>query len=266
MMRLGCVTIVLSYHGNSINWSDRAAQSMENSSLFTQVVQSLEQNEDSARIKKLAFYVAKQFWARDQNQLNSISLLDLIQDLLIKYSDIESLKKNVYRMAQTLNKPEQYLSVASTIIGEAEILYNFQSDKLQESRISSDSDLITVPLVPAIRQEAVVIPDSPPPASVQIKKKIEPFEIRHKIMLQINPLQAKILLFSATEHQFDWTQQDWAALRSTELYELIRNITYTCQSFEALVNTLDLTARKLDKPHEYLAIANIISQALKPMF
>ena len=85
-------------------------------------------------------------------------------------------------------------------------------------------------------------------------------------MIQINPLQAKILLFSATEHQFDWTQQDWAALRSTELYELIRNITYTCQSFEALVDTLDLTARKLNKPHEYLAIANIISQALKPMF
>jgi hypothetical protein len=169
-------------------------------------------------------------------------------------------------MAQTLNKPEQYLSVASTIIGEAEILYNFQSDKLQESRISSDSDLITVPLVPAIRQEAVVISNPPPPASIQIKKKIEPFEIRHKIMLQINPLQAKILLFSATEHQFDWTQQDWAALRSTELYELIRNITYTCQSFEALVDTLDITARKLDKPHEYLAIANIISQALKPMF
>ncbi|NHC35639.1 hypothetical protein [Scytonema millei] len=233
---------------------------MENSSLFTQVVQSLDQNEDSARIKKLVFYVAKQVWARDQNQLDSISLTDLVRELFTIYSDIESLKKNIYRMAQTLNKPEQYLSVASTIIAEAKILYDFQKNKL-----SFESDLITVPLVTAVRQEALVTlaPTSP---SVQTKKKVEPFEIRLKVMTQTNPLQAKILLFSVVEHQFDWSQQDWAALRSTELYELIRNITYTCQSFEVLVDTLNLTARKLNKPHEYLAIANIISQALKPMF
>lgn len=260
MMRLGCVTIVLSYHGNSINWSDRAARAMENSSLFTQVVQSLEQNEDSARIKKLVFYVAKQVWARDQNQLDSISLTDLVRELFTIYSDIESLKKSIYRMAQTLNKPEQYLSVASTIITEAKTLYDFQKNKL-----SSDSDLITVPLVTTVRQEAPVIPDLIPTASIPTQKKVEPFEIRHKVMIQANPLQAKILLFSAVEHQFDWSQQDWTALRSTELYELIRTITDTCQSFEALVDILNSTARKLNKPPEYLAIANIISRALKPM-
>ena len=239
---------------------------MKNSSLFTQAVQSLEQNENSTRIKKLVFYVVKRFWTKDRNQLDSISLTDLLQDLLIIHSDIESLKKSVYRMAQTLNKPEQYLSVASTIIAEAEILYAFQESQVQKIQISSDSDLITVPLVTAVRPEALVNPAPTPPASIQIKKKVEPCEIRLKVMIQANPLQAKILLFSAVEHQFDWSQQDWTALRSTELYELIRNITYTCQSFEALVNTLNLTARKLNKPHEYLAIANIVSQALKPMY
>lgn len=239
---------------------------MEYSSIFTQVVQSLEQNENSARIKKLVFYVVKRFWAKDQNQLDSISLTDLLQDLVTIHADIESLKKNVYRMAQTLNKPEQYLSVASTIIAESEILYNFQANKVQNNTISSDSDLITVPLVTAVRQEALVPPDPTPLAPTQSKKKIEPFEIRLKVMIQTNPLQAKILLFSAVEHQFDWSQHDWAALRSTELYELIRNITYTCQSFAVLVDTLNSTARHLNKPHEYLAIANIISQALKPMY
>jgi hypothetical protein len=238
---------------------------MENSSLFTQVVQSLEQNENSTRIKKLVFYVVKRFWAKEQNQLDRISLTDLLQNLVTIYSDIESLKKGVYRMAQTLNKPEQYLSIASTIIAEAEILYNFQDNKVQKSQISSDADLITVPLVTAVRQEAV-LPDPTPSASIQTKKKIELFEIRLKVMIQVNPLQAKILLFSAVEHQFNWSQHDWAALRSTELHELIRNITYTCQSFETLVDTLNLTARKLNKPHDYLAIANTISQALKPMY
>jgi len=248
----------------SINWSDRATRSMENSSLFTQIVQSLEQNENSARIKKLVFYVVKRFWAKDQHQLNSISLTDLLQDLVTIYSDIESLKKGVYRMAQTLNKPEQYLSVASAIIAEAEILYELQKNKFQKIQISSDSDLITVPLV-TVRQETV-LPNSTPPIPIQTKKKIEPFEIRLKVMIQANPLQAKILLFSAIEHQFDWSQHDWAALRSTELYELIRNVTYTCKSFEILVDTLNLTAQKLSKPHDYLAIAYTISQALKPIY
>jgi hypothetical protein len=235
---------------------------MKNPPLLNQVVQSLEQNENSARIKKLAFYIAKQIWAKDQNQLDSISLFELIQDLFNHHSNIETLKKNAYKLAQTLNKPEQYLIVASTIISELEALYN-----LPETKINLESDLITVPLVTTIRPEAVVAPDFtsptiPPPK----KKKIDPFDLRLKVMTQANPLKAKILLFSALEHQFDWSPHDLTSLRSMELYELIRNINYTCKSFEVLVSTLNSAARKLNEPHEYLAIANIISQALKPMY
>ena len=65
---------------------------MEKSSLLTQVVQSLKQHEDSTRIKKLVFYVTKRIWTKDQTQLNSISLTELIRDLITIYSNLESLK------------------------------------------------------------------------------------------------------------------------------------------------------------------------------
>lgn len=233
---------------------------MENSPLLTQVVQSFEQNENSARIKKLAFYITQQYWA-NQAQLDAIGLLELVRDLFSSNPNLESLKKSCYKMAQTLNKPEQYLSVASTIIAELEVLYN-----LPKTQTSSDSDFITIPLV-ITRQEShgdsdLTALNIPTPH----KKKIDLFDLRLKVMIQVNPLKAKILLYSALEHQFNWNQQELMALRSTELAELIRNITYTCKSFEVLVDMLNSAARKLNEPHEYLAIANIISQALKPMF
>jgi hypothetical protein len=234
---------------------------MENSPLFNQVVQSLEQNENSARIKKLVFYVVKRFWAKDRNQLDSVSLTNLLQDLVTIHSDIESLKKGVYRMAQTLNKPEQYLSIASTIIAESESLYNFQTNN-----ISLESDLITTPLLTSRPEVSVASAQLASVAPVHKKQKIEPFDLRFKVMIQANPLQTKILLFSVLEHLFDWSQPDWAALKNTELYELIRNLTYTYKSFEGLTDVLKSTARQMNKPDEYLAIANTISQALKPMY
>lgn len=253
---------MLSYSWESINWSDRAARSMKNSPLFTQVVQSLEKNENSNRIKKLIFYVAKRLWAQERTQLDNISLLALIEDLYASHSDLESLKKSFDRMARTLNKSEQYLSLAVTIIAELEILYK----DFQNNAATGDTDLITTPLVNAFCQDALVDPDVDRPAKPIQTKQVDPFELRFKIAIQANPLQVKILLFSVLEHQFDWSQHDWAALRNTELYELIRNLNYTYQSVEVLASTLNSTARKLNKPDEYLAIANTIIQALKPMY
>lgn len=124
-------------------------------------------------------------------------------------------------MAQTLNKPEQYLSIASMIIAELESLYNFQTNN-----VSLESDLITTPLLASRPEASVASARLAPVASVHKKHKIEPFDLRFKVMLQANPLQTKILLFLVLEHLFDWSQHDWAALKNTELYELIRNISY----------------------------------------
>lgn len=219
-------------------------------SLLPQVIQNLEQHENSVRLKKLLVYVCQQVWENDLTVIDNASWQDYIQELISKNSTIESLKRNVYGMAKTTTKPKQYLSIADILIRQLKQLY-FIKDEVTQAYF--------VNFQPALIHEET-------PELFKTNRLLDSFQLKLNIITAINPLKAKILLFSALNEQFNFSSQDWINLRAQQLDDLLQNLFELYPTFTELKNRLEDTANTMRNLDESMQVARVISQYFKPYY
>lgn len=218
-------------------------------SLLPQVIQELEQDENALRLKKLLFYTCKQVWQNDLTVVDNASWQDYIQELIKQNSTLASLKRNIYGMAKTTNKPKQYLLIADTLISYIEKLYSIE-EVTQAYFINFQPDLLS--------KEAVNLS--------KVNKDYNLFELRLSVISSINPLKAKILLFSALNEQFNFSDRDWINLRTQHLDELLQTLFELCPTFSDLKNKLEITASIMPKLDGSMQVAKAIIQSFKPYY
>ena len=223
---------------------------MEDSSLLPQVIQYLKQHEDSIQLKKLTLYLCQQVWENEQIKIDNADWQTLIEELVSKKPTFISLSKYIYGMAKTTNKPKKYLLVADILISQLEKIYLVEEDVTIASLANFQEEILPQEIS---NQTAAPEPD-------------DLYKIRAEIISNINPLRAKILLFSAINEQFTFSNQGWANLKSQQLDELIQELIDSYPTFAKLVSKLEFTAGSLPEVDENLKIAKVISQSLKPFY
>lgn len=155
-------------------------------------------------------------------------------------------------MSKTTNKPQQYLLVADILITQIEKIYFIDEDITQACLAKFQEEAL--PLSPQVLNQQETV------------KPYDPYKIRAEIISNINPLRAKILLFSALYERFNFSSQDWASLKSQQLDELIENLVDSCPTFTEFTNKLESTASILQEWDDNLQVARAIALALQPFY
>lgn len=226
-------------------------------SILEKVVKDLEQHENAVRIKKMIFCLCKNQWENDKNKLNGLEFKKLIQELVEKNPTSENLKISLYQVVKTLNKPGEYTLVAKVIFTKVGQLY----PEMQKSQqfIPARENEPTATLQSSPQVEKISQPS-------QLRKAYDPFDMRVAVMNYVNPLRAKIVLYSALNHIFDFSNQDWVALRSHELDDLLQRLFKSCKNFAQFEDKLRSTARSLAQPEDHIQAADVIIRLIKPFY
>jgi hypothetical protein len=190
----------------------------------------LEQDIHINRIKKLLIYTCRKYWEVNSYVIEQTSVSELIDELLKQYPSREELRSGLAKVVKTLNKSVEYSLIAEIIVREVEPLYG-------------ESKLIATDL------------DSTEPINL--------FEIRREIVNSVNPLQAKVLLFSSVYYLFEFCQQDWSNLKLYSLDGLLRSIVIQAETIDELQQLLNSKASQLKNSETYLEIVPVLVRSLK---
>ena len=261
--------------------------------LIDRVVASLEENIDSARIKKLIFCSCKKRWENNPHILEQYSWYDLIYELRQQNSNIDKLKQSLVKVVKTLNRQAVYSNIAKIIVQFSEILYQESSivNKVEKTKADINENqpsnsfgtaVIDNESIQALYEAEGILPNQNQDIneeqnspvikittnikSPELQKEYNIFEIKMSLMQYANPLRAKILLFSVLDHQFDNTWQDWSLLKTFELEELIKEIYNKTSTISDLKSDLNATAKFLDDKNEYIQASQAIVKALTPYY
>ncbi|ACK69480.1 conserved hypothetical protein [Gloeothece citriformis PCC 7424] len=96
------------------------------SDTFNEVVYYLNNHKESLRIKKLIFCICKKYWENDINILNSVTLNELVQELIKLKPSNDQLSFSIYKLVKTLNRSTVYDPLAKVIIEQISRLYHSQ--------------------------------------------------------------------------------------------------------------------------------------------
>jgi len=93
------------------------------------------------------------------------------------------------------------------------------------------------------------------------------FSIRSRLMQQTNPLRAKIVMFSALYHPFDFqSDSDWVGVKTHDLGELLQRLYQTCSDIDMLETRLYGAAQQLEEIDSSLHAAEAIVQCLRSSY
>ncbi|MFM6323658.1 MAG: hypothetical protein ACKPH1_10255 [Microcystis panniformis] len=271
----------------------------EEDNLLRQVVSSLENHRETARIQKLMFAACKNRWENDQAVINNYGLKNIVLELQRNKSNFLSLRQTLKQVAKNINKKALYLALADIILTELEPLYDTHNDDEEEDNESksqilntqivhlkndSDSAAKTTSFSPS-RSEPVDFSSSSinlnepqlvmelpfaepassnnnPSNSPQIPA-YDPFEIRLEIFQYANPLRAKILIFSLLFHPWDRSGQDWSTLRSYTLEDLLQQLIESGKSLKDIEIQLYNIAQTQMDTDANVQTASILVQTLQ---
>ena len=271
----------------------------EEDNLLRQVVSSLENHRETARIQKLMFAACKNRWENDQAVINNYGLKNIVLELQRNNPNFLSLRQTLKQVAKNINKKALYLALADIILTQLEPLYDTDNDDEEEDNESksqilntqivhlkndSDSAAKTTSFSPS-RSEPVdfsssiinlnepqLVMELPfaepassnnnPSNSPQIPA-YDPFEIRLEIFQYANPLRAKILIFSLLFHPWDRSGQDWSTLRSYTLEDLLKQLIQSGKSIQDIeVQLYNIAQTQMDTDAN-VQTASILVQTLQ---
>ncbi len=240
---------------------------MKNSDLLKEVVNNLEQDRESLRIKKLIVCVCQGVWENDTNKLSNLDFPTCIEELQAKNSTLEELKISLYNVVKTLNKPQQYAAIAKTIYSNVGRLYsNVPKSNQPQERSQLNSNPGNDPTAPVEYATQGSFNSQKHQSTSPNRRAYDKFDLRLEVMNYTNPLRAKILLFSTLNYPFDFSNQDWSSLKAQELDDLLKKLFRTCKTLTDLESQLYNTASILNDPDENTKAANAIIQSLKPFY
>jgi class 3 adenylate cyclase len=236
-------------------------------SVYNEIASNLEKEPNLIRIKKLMQYVCRRRWENDPESLTRVETSTLVQELHQLARTPEQLETALYSVVRSLSKAEEYTPIAQAIAARLSRLYTTnveaaaevgdKSPEIPEEAPPPDPEL-SAP-VPEPNLELPSNPDEMLPA-------INLFDSRLGIMKYVNPLRAKILLFTALNGDFAYTTQDWLNLKMVEMDGLLRLLLSTCRAYTDLEDLLFRAAHQLREPEEGIQVATDIIKCLRSFY
>jgi hypothetical protein len=228
-------------------------------SILDEVVRTLEQDVNVARIKRIIFFACKEYWENDAQQLENVDLGSSIEELCGKYSRLEDIENVLTNIVSKVNKKTEYTLVADQIVCQLSRLYEYQDFTKLETNISNFGGEESPAFQDEFQAELPVAPEiTRDPGNL--------FDVRQKILQQTNPLRAKILIFSLLYHEFTFSDRDWLLLKTQELDNLLRQLFNVCLTLGELETQLYRTAGNLDNKDESDRAASAIIKAMAPCY
>jgi len=238
---------------------------MEDLNLLEEVIDSLEQDSNVLRIKRLILFTCNDTWSNDVNEVKTLHIRQLVRELMILFPNLNTLKQKLNSHVKQLSKQSDYLLAADNIIDSIGFLYTLRDEgKLPNSFLHPDEAVAI-----AYRNEADIIdPDSQStiPHRHNLKYLTNLFDLRADISRNISPLHAKILLFSSLHYRFSPQERDWSALYTYDLDDLMQLIFQTYETFDALEQQLTQVSQTLDHAEDAKRASAVILQALRPFY
>lgn len=232
---------------------------MKSLSILDEVVRTLEEDVNIARIKRIIFFACKEYWENDAEQLANVDLGNSIEELCRKYSRLEDIENVLNSIVSKVNKKAEYTLVADQIICQLSRLYEYQDFTKLETNISNFGGQESPAFQDEFQAELPVVPEiTRDPGNL--------FDVRQKVLQQTNPLRAKILIFSLLYHEFTFSDRDWLLLKTQELDNLLRQLFNVCLTLAELETQLYRTAGNLDNKDESDRAASAIIQAMAPCY
>lgn len=234
---------------------------MEYSSILDEIVEQLERDPSLTRIKKIMFCACHGRWENDIRKIEELDLRDLISELWEKNPRLEEVDSLLSHIVSKVNKKTEYGLVARKIIENVGKLYlTDQEATIMETTISSFWDY------PVDTELEGSLNDGQEEDIFNAREPGDLFDVRQQIMQSANPLKVKILIFSAVERQFNFSDRDWLNLKTRLLDDLLRQMFNVCITITDLESQLYSAANTLEDPDENTQIASVIIEYMKPCY
>ena len=267
--------------------------------LLRQVVSSLENHRETARIRKLMFAACQNRWENDQAVINNYGLKNIILELQRNNANFLSLRQTLNQVAENINKKALYLALADIILTQLELLYDNDNDYEEEDNESKIQILNNqiVHLKTDSNSTAKIASFSPSrsepadfaAASIDLNEPqlvmelqlaepaflnkntsnfpqipaYDPFETRLEIFQYANPLRVKILIFSLLFHPWDRSGQDWSTLRTYTLEDLLQQLIQSGKSLKDIeIQLYNIAQNQMDTDANVQTVG-ILVQALQ---
>jgi hypothetical protein len=241
---------------------------MEDLDLLEEVIDSLEQDVNVLRIKRLILFTCHDTWSNDVNEVKALHIRQLVREVMVMFPDLNILKQMLNNHVKQLSKQSDYLLAADNIIDSLGFLYTLRDEgNLPESFLNPQAAAKNNKNKSANqnsnfeKNEYDTIPHRH-----NLKYLTNLFDLRSEISRNISPLHAKILLFSSLNHRFSPQERDWSPLYTYDLDDLMQLIFQTYETFSGLEEHLKQVSETLDQPEDAKRASAVILQALKPFY
>lgn len=94
--------------------------------LIDRIIETIENHEESPRMKKLIFAVCKQYWENDINVIDMYDMRQLLLELRRLHPNPKRLRKALETVISTINRQNFYSFIADTIVEELTLLYKYE--------------------------------------------------------------------------------------------------------------------------------------------
>lgn len=238
---------------------------MEDFNLLEEVIDSLEQDSNVLRIKRLILFTCNDTWSNDVNEVKALRMYQLIQCLMLRFPDINLLKQKLNSHVKQLSKQSDYLLAADNIIDAIGFLYTLRDEGKLPDKFLSVKEVVENSSEP-VNDNSEFDKQSTTPHERNLKYLTNLFDLRADISRDISPLHAKILLFSSLHYRFSSQERDWSALYAYDLDDLIQLVFQTYETFDALEQQLTQVSQTLDQPESAKRASTVILQTLRPFY
>lgn len=227
--------------------------------VLAEVARHLQQDPDALRIKKMLLLASRNAMESDPRTLASIDMGILLQEVYATYPTLSQLKQRLAGIVQQVSKKAEYGALARRILDTMASLYQKSAPFAPPRPAPPSPDEVKA----AMAAQSVATPQ--PWAEVQLTD-YDPFSLRRDVMEQINPLRAKLLLFSALHHQLTFDDAAMSVLRQHSLDGLLYEALTTCSNPEMLEAKLLQAEEALGFARSNARTALPLLQVLKPLY
>jgi hypothetical protein len=219
-----------------------------NPEIFDQIVAYLEHHDDALRIKKMLYCMCTGRWERNEDFLNSINCYHFAEYVVKEIDSHQELKKRLFEMLKSMNKPQDYLGIAK-------VIYSALGQMYPDFHRMYSNDL------GAQQLRARPIPDQPVNEPAKIEFDI--FELRQKVMSYANPLRVKTILHMILQpEEFLESRNIYQHRLDALLTEFIEKYPSITQAEELFSEAVEL----LDDVEEYGKAATGLLQSLMTVY
>lgn len=240
---------------------------MEDFNLLEEVIDSLDQDPNVLRIKRLMLFTCHDTWSNDVNEVKALHTRQLVRELMVMFPDLRTLKQMLNIHVKQLSKQSDYLLAADNIIDSIGFLYTLRDEgNLPESFLNPQVAIAKSINLNGQNNQYDKNESDTIPHRHNLKYLTNLYDLRADISRNISPLHAKILLFSSLNHRFSPQERDWSPLYTYDLDDLIQLIFQTYETFDGLEQQLKQVSVTLDQPEDAKRASSVILQALKPFY